>query len=335
MADSNFTWMDKFFEGTGEKKNSIMNIEVDMLMPWHTGDGHPFDVEEDDDMLDLMAKIERDGILQPILVRREENLEGRFEIISGHRRVYCAKKLSIPAVPAICVDYDDEKATIAMVEANVGLREHIKPSNLAKAYKMYMDANRKKQGERTDLVKAGATSDNNCPKLEADKNDVISDETKLWTSEEAAVKFKRGATTIKRYIRLTKLIPELMQLVDDGKLTIKAGEELSYLVMGKQLAVNEKIQMGYKVNQEEANRLRKLTDDEFRGEMQRLQAEFTTPKVIKEKKPKLNERYVNTYLPVEIRKKPVELKQQYVQKALVMYNCYLKEHPEEMAEWEM
>lgn len=336
MADSNFTWMDKFFEGTGEKKNSIMNIEVDMLMPWHTGDGHPFDVEEDDDMLDLMAKIERDGILQPILVRREENLEGRFEIISGHRRVYCAKKLSIPAVPAICVDYDDEKATIAMVEANVGLREHIKPSNLAKAYKMYMDANMKKVGRKAGNNAGEIEDDDNLRSIEGTgKKNEDTECPNLSTTEEAAIKFKRGTSTIKLYIRLTKLIPELMQLIDDGKLPIKAGAELSYLVMGKQLAINEKIQMGYKVNQEEANRLRKLTDDEFREEMQRLQAELTTPKVIKEKKPKLNERYVNTYLPVEIRKKPVELKQQYVQKALVMYNCYLKEHPEEMAEWEM
>lgn len=189
MAEANLEWMSKFFEDKGENKKEVLELEAELLIPWHTAGTHPFDVEEDDDMHELMSKIEKDGILQPILVRRDKNFDGRFEIISGHRRVFCAKKLGIFAVPAICVDYDDEKATIAMVEANVGLREHIKPSNLAKAYKMYMEANKKRQGERTDLAK----EKNNEANLEGNDTAATSvhDEPRLWTSEEAGEKFKK------------------------------------------------------------------------------------------------------------------------------------------------
>lgn len=285
-----------------------------------------------------MAKIEKDGILNPILVRREKDFEGRFEIISGHRRVFCAKKLGIFAVPAICVDYDDEKATIAMVEANVGGREYIKPSNLAKAYKMYMEANKKRQGQRTDLVKEETTSDNDCPKSEDKNSTWDNDCPKLRTSQEAGLNFKKGASTIKLYVRLTNLIPELMQMLDAGNLTVTAGAELSYLSEDKQKAVYEKMQNGYSVNKDEANTLRKLSDEDFAEKMagkKESESNNAVPKILQPKKAKINESFVNKYLPSEIKKKPVELKQEYIQKALAMYNCYLKEHPEENAAWEI
>lgn len=322
MADANLDWMNKFFVGKGENKQEVLEIEAEMLLPWHTAGSHPFDVEEDEDMQELMIKIEKDGILNPILVRREKDFEGRFEIISGHRRVFCAKKLGIFAVPAICVDYDDEKATIAMVEANVGGREYIKPSNLAKAYKMYMEANKKRQGERTDLAKA--------------ENNSAHGEPRLWTSQEAGEKFKKSAATIKRYVRLTMLSPELLEMVDKEKLPLTVGVELSYLSEDKQKAVYKKMQDGYSVNKDEANALRKLSDEDFDEKMagkEESESNNAVPKILQPKKPKINESFVNKYLPSEMKKKPVEIKQEYIQKALAMYNCYLKEHPEENAVW--
>ena len=315
MAE-NMTWMDKFFDKDLNGDRSILNVETDYLIPWHTGE-HPFDVEDDEDMQELMAKIERDGILNPLLVRREKHLDGRFEVISGHRRLYCAKKLGLMTVPVIVMDYDDDKATIAMVESNVGLREHIKPSNLAKAYKMYLDANKRRAGR----PKSGEenNSDTECPNL--------------WTTDEAASKFKKSSSTIKLYVRLNNLVPGLMDIVDNGKIPLKAGAELSYLTPEKQQIIVNKIEQGYKMDQAEANRLRKLTDEEFQSEMQGAPKDtLIIPK--KEKKPKLNETYINKYLSDDMKKRTTEDKQLYVKQALIHYNEYLKEHPEEKNAWQ-
>lgn len=338
MADANLDWMNKFFVGKGENKQEVLEIEAEMLLPWHTAGSHPFDVEEDEDMQELMAKIEKDGILNPILVRREKDFEGRFEIISGHRRVFCAKKLGIFAVPAICVDYDDEKATIAMVEANVGGREYIKPSNLAKAYKMYMEANKKRAGRPSQISEKN--SDNGCPNLEngASEENWAHREPNLRTSQEAGEKFKKSAATIKRYVRLTMLLPELLEMVDKEKLPLTVGVELSYLSEDKQKAVYEKMQSGYSVNKDEANALRKLSDEDFTEKMagkKESENNDAVPKILQPKKPKINESFVNKYLPSAIKKKPVELKQEYIQKALAMYSEYLRDHPEENAAWEI
>lgn len=316
MAE-NMTWMDKFFDKDLNGDRSILNVETDYLIPWHTGE-HPFDVEDDEDMQELMAKIERDGVLNPLLVRREKHLDGRFEVISGHRRLYCAKKLGLMTVPVIVMDYDDDKATISMVESNVGLREHIKPSNLAKAYKMYLDANKRRAGR--PKIGEENNSDHNGPNF--------------WTTDEAASKFKKGSTTIKRYVRLNSLIPELLKMVDDGKLQMVVGVELSYLTPEKQQVISEKVKQGYKMEQAEANRLRKLSDEEFHSEIQGAPKETPVIMPKKEKKPKLNETYINKYLTEDIKKRTVEEKQQYVKQALIFYNRYLAEHPEEKNAWQ-
>lgn len=319
MAErENMSWFDNFVVKTPtDKQQIVMQIEVTNLLPWHTGE-HPFDVEDDDEMEDLKEKIQRDGILNPLLVRREKNLDGRFEVISGHRRLHCAKELGIQFIPAIVLEYDDDKATIAMVESNVGLREHIKPSNLAKAYKMYLDANKRRAGR---------------PKNE-DENNSDTECPNLWTTDEAAAKFKKSSSTIKLYVRLNNLVPGLMDIVDNGKIPLKAGAELSYLTPEKQQAIVDKIEQGYKMDQAEANRLRKLSDEEFQSEMQGAPKETAVIMPKKEKKPKLNETYINKYLTEDIKKRTVEEKQQYVKQALIHYNNYLEEHPEEKNAWE-
>ena len=315
MTD-NYNWIQNLVnEGvSNESAQGMVQMELDYLLPWHTGEGHPFDVEDDEDMQILAEKIERDGILTPLQVRREPHLAGRFEVISGHRRLHCARRLNLATVPVIIVDYDDDKATIAMIESNVGMRKRLKPSTLAKAYKMYLEVNNRR-GERNDL-----TLDTECPKL--------------TTQEMAAEKFGKSKSTIKLYARLNDLIPELLSIVDEGGLSIKAGAELSYLSAEDQLLVLEQMQGGgYKMNEAEAKRLRELPDDEFQAEIGRG---VPAPKHEKKQtKPKINERFVNTYLPVHIRKQTTEKKREYVQQALIQYNRYLEEHPEEKAEWEV
>lgn len=133
------------------------------------------------------------------------------------------------------------------------------------------------------------------------------------------------------------LLPELLEMVDSEKLPLTVGVELSYLSEDKQKAVYEKMQGGYVPSKDEANKIRKLSDDEFDefcSETAEKKEFMDKPKVLEEKKAKINERAVNKYLPSEIKEKPTELKLEYIQKALVMYSEYLRDHPEENAAWE-
>ena len=326
MSKVDTSYMDKWLpqQVVEEKAGSsgLLEVAVDDLIPFHTGGGHPFDVEEDADMLALMEKIRTYGILEPILVRKDANLPGRYEIISGHRRHYCAKKLNIPKVKVYVADYDDDTSVIAMVETNVGKRERIKPSNLARAYKMYMEANNH-QGHRRDLTSDPAGQ-------------------KLLTVEMAAEKFSVGTTTIKRYVRLNELIPELLAMMDevDDKskplIGIRIGEQISYLQPENQKLLYEKMLRGLIPTEEQAKSLRELEGTGFAQAMDSVFFIKPLEKTKTEKKapvPKLNEKFVNTYLIPSMRKIDVVRKQQFVQEALTRYNQYLAEHPEELAQW--
>ena len=326
MSKLDTSYMDKWLPQQTEDEKSessgLLEVSVDDLIPFHTGGGHPFDVEEDADMLALMEKIRAYGILEPILVRKDANLSGRYEIIAGHRRHYCAKKLDIPKVKVYVADYDDDMAIIAMVETNVGKRERIKPSNLARAYKMYMEAN-SHQGKRSDL-----TSDTGGQKL--------------LTVEMAAEKFSVGTTTIKRYVRLNELIPELLTMMDEvdekskALVGIKVGEQISYLQPENQKLLYDKMVAGCIPTEEQAKNLRELEGTGFAQAMDSVFSTKADSKPKAEKKapsPKLNEKFVNTYLIPSMRKIDVEKKQQFVQEALTRYNQYLAEHPEELAQW--
>lgn len=171
-----------------------------------TFENHPFSVEDNKEMTELVESIKQNGVITPIVVRYKDN--DKYEIISGHRRTHAAKTAGLKKVPCIIKEMTDEQAVIAMVDANKQ-RENIKPSEKAFAYKMKMDA-MKKQGERTDLTLSQVA-------------------TKLDTASEIAKEAGESRDQVFRYIRLTNLIPKLLNEVDIGNIKLSPAVELSYL----------------------------------------------------------------------------------------------------------
>ena len=185
-------------------KNTKKNIDITKLHPF---ENHPYKVQDNEEMESLMISIRQHGVLSPIIVRPKENTTDEYEIISGHRRVMACRKAGISEVPALIVSLDRDAAAIVLVDSNLH-REHILPSEKAFAYKMKLEA-MKHQGFRTDL-----TSVQLAPKL---------------ATEQLADDVGTSKDTIKRYIRLTYLIPELLQYVDEGKIAFTPAVERSYL----------------------------------------------------------------------------------------------------------
>lgn len=187
-------------------------IPVEKLRPFA---GHPFKVKDDDEMNTLIESIQTQGVLSPLIVRPIENTD-EYEVISGHRRLHAAQKAGITEVPALIYALDRDAAAIAVVDSNLH-REHILPSEKAFAYKLKMEA-LSHQGKRTDL-----TSDQVGPKLTA-----------------ATISETDSASQVKRYIRLTYLIPEFLEKMDKGEIALSVGVELSFLDESSQREVLER-----------------------------------------------------------------------------------------------
>ena len=170
----------------------------------HSFPNHPFKVLDDDKMESLVDSIRENGILNPVIVRPDQT--GDYEMISGHRRLHAASIVGLAKIPAIVKEMSDDEAIIKMVDANIQ-REEILPSERAWSLKMKMDAI-KRQGKRSDL-----TSDQNGPKLSA-----------VEVGESAGI----SSTQVKRYIRLTELIPEILDLVDQKKVQFTLAVDISY-----------------------------------------------------------------------------------------------------------
>ena len=183
-----------------KEEPTIVQISTAKLHPFPA---HPFKVQDDEDMEQLTQSIQSQGVLTPLVIRPLEN--GEYEVISGHRRLHACRKAGIQTVPALVYDINRDAAAIALVDSNLH-RERILPSEKAFAYKLKMDA-LSKQGKRTDL-----TSDQVGPKLTA-----------------ATLSSEDSASQVKRYIRLTNLIPGILEKVDEGKIALTPAVELSYL----------------------------------------------------------------------------------------------------------
>ena len=179
-------------------------IPVEKLHPFA---GHPFKVKDDDEMHTLIESIQTQGVLSPLIVRPIENTE-EYEVISGHRRLHAAQKAGITEVPALIYALDRDAAAIAVVDSNLH-REHILPSEKAFAYRMKLEA-MSRQGHRSDL-----TSDQLGRKLE--------------TAEIIAQQSDDSKSQVRRYIRLTYLIPEFLEKMDQGEIALSVGVELSFL----------------------------------------------------------------------------------------------------------
>ena len=189
---------------TQDDANRIVYLPTDTLRPFAE---HPYKVLDNDEMESLMESIKTQGVLTPIVVRPTEN--GEYEIVSGHRRVFACNKLGIFEVPAVVRELTREEAIVVMADSNLH-RDGLLPSEKAFAYKMKLDAI-KRQGERTDL-----TSDHRGQKS-------------LTSVERIALESDESKSQVQRYIALTNLIPEFLQMVDEGKMALTPAVEISRL----------------------------------------------------------------------------------------------------------
>ena len=193
------------------------NIAVSKLRPF---ENNPYQVKDDEEMNTLIESIQTQGVLSPLIVRPIENTD-EYEVVSGHRRLHAAQKAGITEVPALIYALDRDAAAIAVVDSNLH-REHISPSEKAFAYKLKADA-LKHQGQRTDI-----TSEQIAPKL---STEVIGEQEGI------------SKDTVKRYIRLTYLIPEFLEKMDKGEIALSVGVELSFLDESSQREVLEQCEM--------------------------------------------------------------------------------------------
>lgn len=208
----------------------IDKVNINNLLPFNE---NPYRIREGEELESLLDSISENGIISPLVVRPTED-KGKFEVISGHRRLHAARMLNLEAVPVTVCDVSREEAAIMLVDSNLH-REHILPSEKAKAYKLKLDA-MKAQGKRTDLT---------CGQAVHKSRESVSDTD--------------SGRQVQRYIRLTMLIPELLKMVDENKIAFSVAVELSYLDDSKQyelLGIIEETECTPSYSQ--ANRMRKL-----------------------------------------------------------------------------
>lgn len=208
--DLGMTPLDDLFS-TDESRAESQLEKVVTLNPAEISDfpNHPFKVKQDEAMAEMVDSIRKYGVLVPALVRPKE--DGGYEMVAGHRRKFAAALAELTEIPCIVRNLTDDEATIIMVDSNLQ-RETILPSEKAFAYKMKLDA-MKRQGQRSDLTSATLE-----PKLKGSRS-----------NEELAANSPDSRSQIQRFIRLTELIPSVLQMVDDGKIAFRSAVELSYL----------------------------------------------------------------------------------------------------------
>ncbi len=260
--------------------------------------GHPFQVRDDEDMQNLVESICEHGVITPAVVREKE--DGRYEMISGHRRKHACEIAGIEALRCEVVDMDRDEAVIMMVESNFQ-RSGILPSEKAFAYKMRNDAMKRTAGRRPGNL--GPVVPN-------------------YSRDQIGEEYGESGRQISRFIRLTELIPELLDLVDEGRIKMRPAVELSYLDREEQQDVAEQIEYTQGTpTHDQAIRMRKLHEE---GELTHEAVET----IMQELKPSQKEKFVlsgervRQYLP---RSLPCESLEDYVCKALEFYRKHLRE----------
>ena len=207
--DDLFSMEESRAEAEKERVQDIPIAEIDGFPE------HPFHVDVDDAMREMVESIKRFGVLSPAVARQKD--DGRYELISGHRRKKACELAGIEEMPVIVRNMDRDEAIIFMVDSNLQ-RERLLPSEKAFSYKMKLDAMKRKQGERTDLTSA--------PMVQ-----------KLTSRELLAEKSGDSHEQVRRYIRLTELTPDLLKMVDEGKIAFRPAVELSYLSKEEQTSL--------------------------------------------------------------------------------------------------
>ena len=223
-------------ERQADTQERVQSLPLDKLEPFPN---HPFKVIDDDKMLETVESIKERGVLVPILVRPKN--DGNFEIVSGHRRHHASQLAGLTEIPAIVREMDDDTAILLMVDSNLQ-REELLPSEKAFAYKMKLDAI-KRQGKRTDLTSAQIV-----PKLQA--RDIVAHDAGVNRME------------VTRYVRLTYLVPDLLDRVDNKTMAFNAAVEVSYLTEPEQLMLCDAIECEECTpNLSQAKRLKQYSQD--------------------------------------------------------------------------
>ena len=282
------------------KLSKIRDIPLELIDDFPD---HPFKVRDDEDMIQLVESVKERGVITPATVRQKE--DGRYELISGHRRKRACELAGFEALRCEVVDLDRDAATVLMVESNYQ-RSQILPSEKAFAYKMRLEA-MKRQGQRSDLTSSPVG-------------------TKFDRSSEAITEETGDSRNqIHRYIRLTNLVPELLDLVDEGKIKMRPAVELSYLDEDSQRAVVDEIDLNQCTpSHDQTIRMRKFFTDG------KLTLEVVSA-IMGEEKPNQREKIVlrgdkvRSLIPKNI---PISQTEDYVVKALEHYSRFLRQRAE-------
>ena len=284
------------------KLSKIRDIPLELIDDFPD---HPFKVRDDEDMIQLVESVKERGVITPATVRQKE--DGRYELISGHRRKRACELAGFEALRCEVVDLDRDAATVLMVESNYQ-RSQILPSEKAFAYKMRLDA-LSRQGKRTDLT-----------------SDPVGGK---WNGKETAQMIGEQSgdsqTQVRRYIRLTNLVTELLDLVDEGKIKMRPAVELSYLDEDCQRAIVDEIDLNQCTpSHDQSIRMRKMFEEG------KLTPEAITA-IMTEQKPNQRERFiirgdrVRSLIPKSV---PLDQTEEYIVKALKYYADFMRKRTE-------
>ena len=297
--------LDELFSSQKERDEAdlkkIYEIPLDEIDPFPD---HPFKVRDDEDMMNLVESVRTKGVLTPCTVRKKE--DGRYELLSGHRRMRACELAGIDKLRCEIVDMSRDEATVFMVESNFQ-RSKILPSEKAFAYKIRLEA-MNRQGKRTDL-----TSGPMGPKSR--------------TNEELGQQVNESATQIKRYIRLTELIPDILELVDDGKIGLRPAVELSYIPKDIQEYIYDTMDMEQCTpTHAQARRMRALSEEN-------KLTEEVIEVILMEEKPNQKEKIVlrgERFRDLFPKNLPLSKREDYVAAAMEHYGRYLAKREREM-----
>lgn len=299
-SDFTLTKLDDLFttqaQREEEKLSKIRDIPVELIDDFPE---HPFKVRDDEDMLQLIESIRDRGVITPATVRQKE--DGRYELISGHRRKRACELAGFQTLRCEVVDLSRDEATILMVESNFQ-RSQILPSEKAFAYKMRLEA-MKRQGKRTDLTLSPVG-------------------TKLRTADELAQECGDSRNQIHRYVRLTNLVPELLEFVDQGRIKMRPAVELSYLDEDCQRDVVDEIDMNDATpSHDQTIRMRKFFE-EGKLTTEVIQTIMSEEKPNQKEKITLSMDRVEKFIPKNIK---ISQREDFICKALEHYNKYLRQ----------
>lgn len=325
MNDKKIPTLDTLFGGCStetKENNKIEMLETDTLFPYSE---HPFLVKDNDDLKELIQSIKDEGILIPLLVRVHPAMKGKFEILAGHRRHTAASIVGIEQVPCVIRNVDDDTATLIVIESNKqrGFSDML-PSEIAKALKLEHDA-LKCQGRRTDLfnelediLNERKTAEKST--LNADDNEVCATSRPMVGKLSNKSKYDFTERSRQRYIRLTYLIPDLLELVDSNKIAVRPAVDLSFLSSEEQETVFWIIKENvHKIDGKKAETLKqysrdkkfsvKVAEDIITGRYFKKPAKKATAI-------KLPYKSLSNYLDTSLSQKEVE---EYILKALEFY----------------